>query len=61
MLTLVGVLAEPSSGKPGRQAAAHVLQRALELPQCPIDAENPRPIPQALAAQLRQRALSLPE
>jgi Mg-chelatase subunit ChlD len=61
MLTLVGVLAEPSSGKPGRQAAAHVLQRALELSQCPIDAENPRPIPQALAAQLRQRALSLPE
>ena len=61
MLTLVGVLADPSSGNPGMQAAAHVLQRALELPQCPIDAQNPRPIPQALAAQLRQRALSLPE
>jgi hypothetical protein len=61
MLTLVGVLAEQSSSKQAKQAAAHMLQRTLELPQCPIDAENPRPIPQALAAQLRQRALALPE
>ena len=61
MLTLVGVLAEQSTSKQAKQAAAHVLQLALELPQCPIDAENPRPIPQALAAQLRQRALALPE
>jgi hypothetical protein len=41
MLTLVGVFADPSSGNPGRQAAAHVLQalKATPPPDDEADAE----------------------
>ena len=61
LLELVAMLAAPSSANAQRQAAAHVLQQKLELRECPIEAENPRPISSSAAAALRQRVLALPE
>ena len=61
LLELVAMLAAPASANAQRQAAAHVLQQKLELRECPIEAENPRPISSSAAAALRQRVLALPE
>ena len=61
LLELVATLAAPASANAQRQAAAHVLQQKLELRECPIEAENPRPISSSAAAALRQRVLALPE
>ena len=61
LLELVAQLSSSTTSNAAKQAAAHVLQMRLSLKAPPVDADNPRPIPSSIAADLRQRVLALPE
>ncbi len=58
---LADLLGSETISDAGRQAAAHVLQRQLELANVPIDPERPRPVARHVTAQLRDLATRLPE